>query len=53
MIQGYEIDLSSPAAFALSIGSRLTIVGESETRGTRYLTLAGGRASAGLAWREL
>ncbi len=37
-------DLRTPAAFALSIGSRLTIVGESETRGTRYLTLEGGRS---------
>lgn len=35
-------DLRTPAAFALSMGSRLTVVGESETRGTRYLTLAGG-----------
>ncbi len=37
-------DLKTPAAFALSIGSRLTIIGESETRGTRYLTLAGGQS---------
>ncbi|MCQ4631709.1 C40 family peptidase [Shinella sp. CPCC 100929] len=37
-------DLKTPAAFALSIGSRLTVVGESETRGTRYLTLAGGQS---------
>lgn len=37
-------DLRTPAAFALSIGSRLTVVGESETRGTRYLTLAGGQS---------
>ena len=37
-------DLRTPAAFALSIGSRLTVVGESETRGTRYLTLECGRS---------
>ncbi|WP_439626050.1 C40 family peptidase [Shinella sp.] len=37
-------DLKTPAAFVLSIGSRLTVVGESETRGTRYLTLAGGQS---------
>jgi cell wall-associated NlpC family hydrolase len=37
-------DLKTPAAFALSIGSRLTVIGESETRGTRYLTLAGGQS---------
>jgi len=37
-------DLRTPAAFALSIGSRLTVIGESETRGTRYLTLAGGQS---------
>ncbi|GAA4171089.1 NlpC/P60 family protein [Shinella granuli] len=37
-------DLRTPAAFALSIGSRVTVVGESETRGTRYLTLAGGQS---------
>ena len=37
-------DLKTPAAFALSIGSRLTVTGESEARGTRYLTLAGGQS---------
>lgn len=37
-------DLRTPAAFALSIGSRLTVVGESETRGTRYFTLEGGQS---------
>jgi cell wall-associated NlpC family hydrolase len=37
-------DLKTPTAFALSIGSRLTVIGESETRGTRYLTLAGGQS---------
>jgi cell wall-associated NlpC family hydrolase len=37
-------DLKTPVAFPLSIGSRLRIVGESETRGTRYLSLAGGQS---------
>ena len=37
-------DLRTPTAFALSIGSRLTVVGESETRGTRYFTLEGGQS---------
>ena len=37
-------DLRTPAAFALSMGSRLTVTGDSETRGTRYLTLAGGQS---------
>jgi cell wall-associated NlpC family hydrolase len=37
-------DLKTPAAFALSIGSRLTTTGESEARGTRYLTLEGGQS---------
>lgn len=37
-------DLRTPAAFALSMGSRLTIVGESEARGTRYLTLERGQS---------
>lgn len=37
-------DLRTPVAFPLSIGSRLTVVGESETRGTRYLTLEGGQS---------
>lgn len=37
-------DLKTPAAFALSIGSRLTVIGESEARGTRYLTLEGGQS---------
>ena len=37
-------DLKTPAAFALSIGSRLTAIGENETRGTRYLTLEGGQS---------
>lgn len=37
-------DLRFPAPAALSMGSRLAIVGEAETRGTRYLLLADGRA---------
>jgi cell wall-associated NlpC family hydrolase len=37
-------DLKTPVAFALSIGSRLTVIGETETRGTRYLTLEGGQS---------
>lgn len=37
-------DLRTPATFALSIGSRIPVIGESETRGTRYLTLAGGQS---------
>lgn len=37
-------DLRTPAAFQLSLGSRLTVVGDSETRGTRYLTLEGGQS---------
>ncbi|PTM97275.1 C40 family peptidase [Mycoplana dimorpha] len=37
-------DLRTPAAFALSLGSRLTVFGESETRGTRYLTLESGQS---------
>ena len=37
-------DLRTPTAFALSIGSRLTVIGESETRGTRYFTLEGGQS---------
>ncbi len=37
-------DLRFPVSAALSMGSRLTVVGEAETRGTRYLLLADGRA---------
>ncbi len=37
-------DLRFPASAALSMGSRLAVVGEAETRGTRYLLLADGRA---------
>lgn len=39
-------DLKTPAAFALSMGSRLTVIGESKARGTRYLTLDGGLSVA-------
>ena len=37
-------DLRFPVSAALSMGSRITVVGEAETRGTRYLLLADGRA---------
>ncbi|MEZ0002524.1 C40 family peptidase [Sinorhizobium fredii] len=37
-------DLRFPQAFALSMGSRLIVVGEAETRGTRYFLLDGGLA---------
>lgn len=37
-------DLRFPTRMALSMGSRLTIVGEAETRGTRYLLLSDGGA---------
>ena len=37
-------ELRRPATAALSMGSRVSIVGEAETRGTRYLTLADGSA---------
>lgn len=37
-------DLRFPQAFALSMGSRLTVVGETETRGTRYFLLDDGLA---------
>ena len=37
-------DLRTPMAFALSVGSRLSVIGESETRGTRYFTLEGGQS---------
>lgn len=37
-------DLRFPIRMALSMGSRLTITGEAETRGTRYLLLADGGA---------
>lgn len=37
-------DLKFPQAFALSMGSRIAVTGEAETRGTRYFLLEGGRA---------
>jgi cell wall-associated NlpC family hydrolase len=37
-------DMKLPAEAALSIGSRIAVTGEAETRGTRYLTLANGGA---------
>lgn len=37
-------DLRFPVSSALSMGSRFTVVGEAETRGTRYHLLADGRA---------
>jgi cell wall-associated NlpC family hydrolase len=37
-------ELRRPAVAALSMGSRIRVVGEAETRGTRYLTLADGSA---------
>ena len=37
-------ELRSPYIAALSMGSRITITGEAETRGTRYLTLSDGSA---------
>ena len=37
-------DLRFPTCMALSMGSRLTVVGEAETRGTRYLMLSDGGA---------
>lgn len=39
-----EPELKRPPSFALSMGSRLAIAGEAETRGTRYLLLQGGGA---------
>lgn len=37
-------DMKFPVTAALSIGSRLSVVGEAETRGTRYLLLSSGEA---------
>ena len=37
-------DLRFPQAFALSMGSRIAVSGEAETRGTRYFLLDGGLA---------
>lgn len=39
-----EADMKRPATAALSLGSRLTIVGEAETRGTLYALLQSGGA---------
>ena len=37
-------DMKLPAEAALSIGSRIAVTGQAETRGTQYLTLANGGA---------
>ena len=37
-------DMKLPAEAALSIGSRIAVAGQAETRGTQYLTLANGGA---------
>lgn len=37
-------DMKFPVTTALSMGSRLAVVGETETRGTRYLLLSSGEA---------
>jgi cell wall-associated NlpC family hydrolase len=39
-----EAELRKPPRAALSMGSRITVTGEAETRGTRYFTLADGGA---------
>lgn len=39
-----EPDMKRPRAGVLSMGSRIAVTGEAETRGTRYLLLAGGGA---------
>jgi cell wall-associated NlpC family hydrolase len=39
-----EPELRRPPVASLSMGSRVRIIGEAETRGTRYLTLADGTA---------
>ncbi len=39
-----EPDMKRPRGSALSLGSRVSIIGEAETRGTRYGLLAGGGA---------
>lgn len=39
-----EAELRKPVVTALSMGSRIVVTGEAETRGTRYFTLAGGGA---------
>ena len=37
-----EPDMKRPRGQALSMGSRITVIGDAETRGTRYLGLVGG-----------
>jgi cell wall-associated NlpC family hydrolase len=44
-----EPDMKRPVTEALSMGSRLTVTGEAETRGTRYLLTADGAVIAGHA----
>lgn len=39
-----EAELRKPVVTALSMGSRIAVTGEAETRGTRYFMLAGGGA---------
>ena len=39
-------DMKTPAVMALSMGSRITVTGEAETRGTRYLLVDGGAVIA-------
>jgi len=39
-----ESDMKRPVLFSLSIGSQISVTGEAETRGTRYLLLATGGA---------
>lgn len=39
-----EPDMKRPRGPAMSMGSRIAVAGEAETRGTRYLLLAGGGA---------
>jgi cell wall-associated NlpC family hydrolase len=39
-----QAELRKPPAAVLSIGSRITVTGEAETRGTRYLLLSDGKA---------
>ncbi|UVC08719.1 C40 family peptidase [Rhizobium sp. TH2] len=41
-----EPDMKRPTATALSMGSRITVTGEAETRGTRYLLVDGGAVIA-------
>jgi cell wall-associated NlpC family hydrolase len=41
-----EPDMKTPAVKALSMGSRLAVMGEAETRGTKYLLIDGGAVIA-------